>query len=299
MGTVRHYPLHLLSLGLLWVTVAVAQQAFASATTQSIADKQALRLVVLAPHSVELLFAIGAGEQIIGTTEYADYPETARAITRVGNAAGLQVEKIVQMQPDVVIAWQQGSPASDIARLQRFGMTIEYTHPRTLDDVAHEVRKLGVLTGREPQAQHLAQQYQQRLAQLREQYAQAMPIRVFYELWSHPLRTVAGTAWPQQQLALCGAKNPFAQARDDYPLVSLEAVLAQAPQVIIQPIDHSQGRPDRIDWAQWPQIPAVKHGLIVQPDADRVHRMTLRMLDETAWLCQQLDQARQLYRKRP
>ena len=118
---------------------------------------------------------------------------------------------------------------------------------------------------------------------------------MFYELWSRPLRTVANKAWPQQQIELCGASNPFADAQDDYPSVGLEQVLVTLPQVVIQPGQHSADSPDGLNWLQWQHIPAVKNNFIFHPNADKAHRMTIRMLDEVVVLCEQIDAARQFY----
>lgn len=254
--------------------------------------KRSLKLIALAPHIVEQLYAIGAGEQIIGTTEYADYPEAARAIPVVGSYAGLQIEKIVQMQPDLIIAWKTGNPAADLERLKKYQLPIVYSDIRSLDDVAAELRQFGDLTGRQLDAEQQARAYEEELSRLRLRYSGKAPVRVFYELWSRPLTTVAGNAWPQQQLELCGADNPFADSLDDYPHVGLEQVLVSQPQAIVQPSKHSQNSPDAINWQKWPLIPAVKDQAIFHPDADKVHRMTARTLPEIDTLCQQIDRVR-------
>lgn len=253
----------------------------------------AQRIIALAPHIVELLFAIGAGDRIIGTTSYADYPEQAKTIPQVGSYAGLQVEKILQLKPDLVIAWRTGNPPADLARLHKYGIPVVYSEMRNLDDVASELLLFGELTGQQATAATLAADYRQQLQQLRQQYQQRTPVRVFYELWSRPLTTVAANAWPQQQLAVCGAENPFADSLEDYPQVSLEQVVATNPQAIIQPDKHGQQSADSIDWQRWPQLGAVQHQAILHPDADKVHRMTPRTLPELALLCEQIDRVRQ------
>lgn len=258
-------------------------------------NRQKLRIIALAPHIVESLFEIGAGQQLIATTAHADYPEAAKEILQIGNYARLQIEKIVQLQPDVVIAWKTGNPGDDLSRLQKYHTKVVYSNPRTLSQVADELRMLGQLTGREETAEKAASQYQKKLAYLETRYANKTPVVTFYELWSRPLRTVAHTAWPQQQLTLCGAQNPFVNATDDYPSVGLEQVLVSLPQVIIQPTQHAADSPDSINWGQWQHIPAAKNQFIFHPNADKVHRMTSRMLDEVAVMCEKIDVARQFY----
>jgi vitamin B12 transport system substrate-binding protein len=256
---------------------------------------QKQRIIALAPHIVESLYAIGAGKQIIGTTAHADYPADAKNILRVGNYARLQIEKIIQLKPDVIIAWKTGNPRDDLARLEKYQLKVIYSHPQTLEDVANELIMLGKITGREAAANSIAEQYLTKLQKIKQTYSDQKKISVFYELWSRPLRTVANKAWPQQQIELCGATNPFANAQDDYPSIGLEQVLVTLPQVVVQPSQHSADSPDGLNWPQWQHIPAVKNNFIFHPNADKVHRMTTRMLDEVVILCEQIDDARKFY----
>ncbi|MFT2090345.1 cobalamin-binding protein [Paraglaciecola sp. 2405UD69-4] len=258
-------------------------------------QKQQRRIIALAPHLVESLYAIGAAEQIIGTTAHADYPEDANNILRVGNYARLQIEKILQLNPDVIIAWKTGNPSDDLARLEKYNLKVVYTAPTQLEDVAAEILMLGELTGRNEAAKALAAKYLTRLTSLKKTYSQLTPVKIFYEMWSRPLRTVANNALLQQQVELCGGFNPFADALDDYPIVGLEQVLTTLPEVVIQPNPHSSDSPDGLDWQQWQHIPAAKNNFILHPDPDKTHRLTTRMLDEVKILCEQIDSARQFY----
>ena len=154
---------------------------------------------------------------------------------------------------------------------------------------------LGKLVNKQETAQRLANQYLQRLNTLKLEYASAPPVTGFYELWARPLRTVANKAWLQQQLEVCGVNNPFSHLHEDYPLVSLEQVLAINPQIVIQPTPHSAKNADALDWSVYPHILASKNDLIFHPNADKTHRMTVRMLEEVERLCAFVDQARQRY----
>lgn len=259
-------------------------------------EEKASRIIALAPHVVESLYDIGAGDKIIATLEHADYPEAAKAIPRVGNYARLQLERIVQLKPDVIIAWKTGNPQEDLARLKKYGFKVIYSHPTTMESVADELLMLGELTGNTDQAKKAADEYTSRLNALKAKYADAEPVTGFYELWARPLRTVANKAWLQQQLELCGVDNLFADLNEDYPLIGLEKVLASNPQVVIQPSPPSATNSDALDWSQWPHIPASKNGFIFHPDADKTHRMTIRMLSEVEQLCEQVENARSIYK---
>lgn len=252
------------------------------------------RIIALAPHIVELLYAIGAGDQIIATSAFSDYPEQASSIPRIGNYSQLQMERIVAMKPDIIISWRRGNPAADLEKLIQLGFNLVDSSPNKLEDVAVELISLGRLTDHESVARTIADAYLDRLLKLRRRYDRVSDVRVFYELWSRPLTTIANQSWLQQQLDVCRAQNPFAQAVGDYPQVSLEQVLSIQPEIVIQPQSPTDRNKDALNWRLWPSVPAVKNNLIIHPDADRLHRMTPRMLDALTRLCQQIDRARKI-----
>ncbi|MEP1384506.1 MAG: cobalamin-binding protein [Paraglaciecola sp.] len=271
------------------------QPTESEAKTLTQEQKQHRSIIALAPHLVESLYAIGAGEQIIGTSAHADFPAAAKNILRVGNYARLQIEKILQLNPDVIIAWKTGNPADDLERLEKYKLKVVYSAPTQLADIASEIIMLGELTGREAAAAALASEYLSKLNNLKDIYSSKPTVKVFYEMWARPLRTVAKNALLQQQVELCGGNNPFANAVDDYPIIGLEQVLTSLPQVVIQPTPYSTNTPDSLNWQQWPHIPAVKNKFIFHPNPDKTHRLTTRMLDEVKIMCEQIDNARQFY----
>ncbi|WP_448563481.1 cobalamin-binding protein [Thalassotalea ganghwensis] len=264
----------------------------ASASSNDSKSNHYPRIIALAPHIVENLYQVGAGQYIIGTTEHADYPEQANRIKRVGNYAKLNIEQILAMAPDVIIAWKTGNPSDDLARLAQMGIEIIYSDPHYLEDVAAELTKFAKIAGTQAQGEQAAKRFLARLTEIKAAYQDKTTISGFYELWPRPLTTVANDAWPQQQLEVCGVDNPFKESATDYPQINLEQVILHSPKIIIQPTSHGSNQADAIDWRQWPSIPAVKANAFLQPDADKMHRMTSRALDELALFCQQVDQLR-------
>lgn len=256
---------------------------------------QSPRLVVLAPHLVEQLYSIGAGGMIVGTVEHADYPLEASAIPRVGNYAGLQLESILALKPDLVLFWQSGSPAAEINQLQRLGIRTEGFEAKTLDDIAADLEQLGRLTGQQARASQQASAVRSRLAALRQQYQQKKTVRVFYELWDEPLSTIGPGAWPSQALRLCGAENIFADATAAYPQVSAEALLQRQPDLIVQPVSTTEPRHLTDYTKRFASLKAVQLQQRAQPNADLLHRATIRTLDGVAELCKLIDQSRQFY----
>lgn len=257
----------------------------------------AQRIIALSPHLVEQLYSIGVGNKIVGTTDHADYPQEAKNIPRVGNYAQLQVEKILALKPDLILAWTDGNPPADLNKLRQLGLNVVDSNPRQLTDIAKELRVLGQLTGKLEAAEQQAKLMEQGLAELHQTYSTKTKVVVFYELWQQPLSTVAQQAWPQQQLELCGATNPFANAVGDYPQVSLEHVVSSMPQLIIQPVSVNEPRA-LLNWNSWTAIPAVKYQQFSKPDSDLVHRTTSRMLLGIRQLCADIDKTRQFFAKK-
>lgn len=254
-------------------------------------------ILALSPHVVELLFAVGAGKQIIATTEFADYPEAAKAIPRIGNYSRLQIERVVELQPDVIIAWKTGNPADDLARLESLGFKLVYSDPKSLEDIASEMLKFGAISGNSETAKKAADDYANQLNVIKQKYQNKPMITVFYELWSRPLSTVAKGSWPQLHLDVCKAKNPFYKAANSYPQVGIEQVLVHNIDLIIQPLSENQTDKEGFNWHQWRALKAVKHNQIIIPDADQLHRMTPRLLGELEKLCEQIEQSRKYYQK--
>ena len=250
----------------------------------------AKRIIALSPHAVEQLFAIGAGESIIATVDHADYPEQAKSIPSIGGFHGIQIERILELNPDLIVVWGNGNKPDDINRLKQLGFKLYDSSPRTLNDVAQDLIKLGELAGYQQQAKDVAKKYQSQLKKIQQTNAEKKKINVFYQLWSSPLMTVAKNSWIQQLISACNGSNVFYSASSDYPQVSIENVLLTDPQVILQSKD--KGNIQGIDWSQWPSIPAVKQHHIYQLNADLLHRPTPRAIDGVQVVCNALDKAR-------
>lgn len=256
----------------------------------SVLANPAQRIIALSPHAVEMLYAIGAGDKIVATTDYADYPEAAKHIPRIGGYYGIQIERVLELNPDLIVVWDTGNRAEDINQLKALGFKLYNSHPKTLGAVATELEDLGKLTGNTDLARQVASDYRKQLAQLTTENSHKSTPKVFYQLWSSPLMTVSKDSWIQQIIGVCNGQNVFYDAASDYPQVSLENVLLTLPEVILQ--SQEEGNVKGIHWQTWPEIPAVKNGHIYQLNADLLHRATPRALLGIKALCDTLDKAR-------
>lgn len=252
----------------------------------------AKRIIALSPHGVEMLYAIGAGDRIVATTDHADYPESAKLIPRIGGYYGIQIERIIELNPDLVVVWASGNKLEDINHIKQLGFTVFNSDPESLDDVATEIEQLGLLTDQAPQAQQVAADYRLQLAEIRQQNTLKSKVKVFYQLWSTPLMTVSKGSWIEHIIDACNGTNVFYDAANEYPQISIENVLLTDAEVILQSQD--EGNVMGVNWSQWPELPAVKNKHIYQLDADVLHRASPRVIQGVKLVCDALDKARDI-----
>lgn len=280
-------------LGCLVWTSAAATVSVTDDTGNAIRlDRPADRIISLAPHMTELLYAAGAGNSLVGAVRYSDYPPPARDIPRVGDAHSFDIEQILALEPDLIIAWQSGNPAGQMRQLRELGLTLFVSEPRSLSDIPATIEKLGRLAGTAPAATAAAIDFRRRLTRLRDVYSDRPPVDVFYQIWHQPLITIGGGHVINDVIRLCGGRNVFADTDQLAPQISIEAVLAAAPEVIIASGTGDQ-RPEWLnDWQQWPQLPAVQQEQLHFIPPYQLQRHTPRILEGTARLCEILEQAR-------
>ncbi len=252
----------------------------------------ARRIVTLAPHATEILHAAGAGDRLVGTVDYSDYPPSAKALPRVGSYERLDLEAIAALKPDVVIAWETGNPAGQVEKLRTLGLTVYASQPNRMEDIAAQIERFGQLAGSEVLASTAAAQFRQRLETLRRANARKPTVRVFYQIWNNPLMTVGGPQIISDAIQLCGGENVFGTLPQMASTVSVEAVLAANPEAIVA-TGMGEARPDWLsDWNKWMRMTAVARGNLFHIDPDIMQRHTPRILDGAEQLCAALDVAR-------
>lgn len=254
--------------------------------------RPAQRIVTLAPHLVETLYAAGAGEQLVGTVEFSTYPAAAKKKTRVGGYSQLDLEAIVALKPDLVIAWQSGNAPAAIARLRALGLTVYVSQPNRIDDVASEIERFAVLAGTNAVGNKAAASFRSRLAALRKRYSGKPTVRTFYQIWQQPLMTVGGKQIISNVIRLCGGDNVFGALDALAPTVTVEAVIAANPEAIVAS-GMGEARPEWLDdWRRWTAMTAVARDNLFFVPPDLIQRHTPRLLDGAERLCQHLDTAR-------
>jgi len=191
------------------------------------------RIIALAPHLTEMAYAAGAGTKVVGVSRFSNFPDAARRLPQVGDAAYIDLERIVALRPDLILAWKSGNRARDVARLEQLGFRVFVTEPSRLEDIPRLLRAIGTLAGTGRAAEREADNFIIIIRELRGYYGWRRPVRVFYEIWNSPLLTVSGKHMISDVLAACGGRNVFADAPTLTPTVSVEGVLAAHPDVIL------------------------------------------------------------------
>lgn len=248
------------------------------------------RIVSLAPHITELLFAAGAGERLVGVSAYSDYPPAARELPRIGDAFRLDYERVLALHPDVAVAWASGTPQPVIDRLRAFGVPVTVLGIRTLEDIPAAIERLGRLAGTGEAADAAASRFREQLAAIRADYAGRPPVSVFIELDQQPLFTVTGRHMISEVVSICGGRNVFASLPGLAPPVDLEAVVAADPEAILYTGPDLD--PARF-WRGRNEIRAVRDGNVLKVPGDLVSRATPRVLLGIKRVCEALDAVRQ------
>lgn len=255
-------------------------------------SKPAQRIISLAPHATELLFEAGAGKQIIGVVKYSNFPEAAKRIPQVGGYKKLDMERIVSMQPDLIIAWQTGNQESELAQLQQLGFNVFLTEPRQLPDIADLLKRLGQLAGSAVVANHAASRFTQQYHSLKKQYQGKKPLRAFYQIWDQPLMTINGKHLISDVMRLCGLQNVFADVGTLVPRINQESVLEADPQLIIAG-GMGKVRPDWAkQWQRWHGLSASRLDALFDIHPDLIQRHSPRILQGAEELCQHADKIR-------
>jgi iron complex transport system substrate-binding protein len=264
--------------------------AAATVDAASGVERKAPRIVSLAPHLTEIAYAAGAGGTLVGTVEYSDFPEAARLLPRVGDGWKVDVERVLALRPDFVLAWESGTPLPTIERLEALGLDVVSVATFRLADVPAALRLVGRMAGTQSQAESAATRFEAEIRRLTAAHAGASTVTVFVEIDDEPLFTVNGRHVISEVVELCGGRNVFASLPQIAPQVSLEAVLARDPQVIVS-TDDTVADPGAL-WRRWPQLTVVRSGTIYTIPSDTVARSTPRLVEGVAAVCAKLADAR-------
>jgi len=270
--------------------VAACDKGIHPAESPAATDRNQLRVVTLAPNLAELMFAANAGDQLVGVSAFTDFPPGAADLPIIGDAFAIDQEQLLILKPDILLAWDQGTPAHLLDLLRDEGYRVEVIRTNGLDDVAVALETIGDLTGNPQQAKQAAQAYRQQVAALREQHKDTEPVRVFYQISSRPLFTVNAAHYISELLELCGGQNIFSDLGELAPMVDVEAVLSRDPEAMLAATDATEEAFD--DWNVWPGMAANRYGNRFFVPAAEIGRATPRLVAAGEAVCEALNKAR-------
>ena len=248
------------------------------------------RIVTLAPNLTELVYAVGAGDTLVGVSAWSDYPQAARGLPMVGDAFTVDLELLALLDPDLLLVWESGTPAHTIEELRNRGFSVAVVRTRGLADIADAMRQIGTLTGRAQAAAVAADQFLANLDSLRAAHKDAEPIDVFFQVSARPLYTINNEHYVSELIALCGGNNVFSDLTELAPAVTVEAVVERNPEVMLASTD--AGEDGFVEWQRWPQIAANLYGNLFLLPADELARATPRLIAAGGAMCLALQQAR-------
>lgn len=253
-------------------------------------QKPARRVISLAPHVTELLFAAGGSSHVVGVVAYSDFPEAAKKIPQIGSNRELDLERIMALKPDLIVVWRHGSSERQIEMVRKLGVPLFHSEPQKLADIPESVAKLGQLMGTGRVADPAADALRQQLDSLRARYANRPPVRAFYQVWDNPLYTLNGRHIVSDALHLCGGENIFAGLPVTAPVVSVEGVLQENPEAIFATAEKNYGGVSM--WKPYRTLLAVRNDNLFTVDGNLLNRSGPRMIQGAAMLCEKLELAR-------
>ncbi len=254
--------------------------------------KPAQRVITLAPSLTEMMYSVGAQDQLVATVQSSDYPVAAKEKPVVGNYERFVLEKLVSFQPDLVISWTSVNNSRQLKQLENLGIPIYKSEPRALLDISRTLKNIGILTGHTAQANRIAKAFNTRLKHLNASNKNKVELNAFYQIWYQPIYTINGKHSISNIMRLCGLKNVFESAIILAPKITVESVISHNPDMIIVNKLALMQPEWRDMWEKWPSISAVKYKNIFYIDPDLIHRQSIRILDAAELMCKQADRAR-------
>jgi iron complex transport system substrate-binding protein len=261
-------------------------------TAPQVEDDSSLRIVSLAPSLTELAFQAGAGDRLVATVEYSDYPPAALELPRIGDAFRIDFEQLRALNPDLILVWESGNPADMQARLVELGYTILVLEPKRLEDVADHLRIIGEHAGTSDIADAAAFDYLSQLDEIWQRYGAAPDTTVFFQISAAPWFTVNGDHVISQILTRCGGQNVFSDLPVIAGSVALESILAANPEVIVAPISGPDDIEWRGQWAKFDSIVAVQENAFINVGRDQISRSSMRLAEAASQICSELSRIR-------
>ncbi len=239
------------------------------------------RIVSLAPNLTEIVFALGEGDRLAGDTDFCDYPAEAAQKPRVGGPINPNLEQVVALAPDLVLATKAINRRETVEALARIGLSVFVTDPHSVEDMIASVEHVGNVLHAEKTAAPLSEDLRERLSNLDRRIAGTVPRRVLFVVWTDPLISIGRGTFIADALRHAGARS-VVDASAEWPRVNLEEIVRLQPEVLVFAGAHAADTQHDIDALRarpgWRSLEALRHGKIVIV-SDAINRPAPRMVD--------------------
>lgn len=261
-------------------------------TNQTVCAQQAQRVLVLAPHLTEIVDFVGGMSKVVAVDGSSNFPESVNTLPKLGNPWMLGAESILARKPDLVLVWQSGISMEVVAQLRKAGVPVFVSEPKKIEQVASTMRRLSALLGTEQRSASRIDDWLQQFKSLRAEYGGRSIVPVFYQVWSQPLMTLGGQHAVSEVIELCGGRNIFVDLPNLAAQVSVEGVLKRKPEVLLASGSERDHQSFVMQWASWPQMPAVKRNQVYTVPNDILVRNGPRLIGAAKLVCAHIEQAR-------
>ncbi len=237
------------------------------------------RVISLAPNLTEIIYAIGAGDRLVGNTTYCDYPEQAKSVQKVGDTLQPNIERILALRPNLIFISTSSQLEAFARQLSDHGIPVYVSDPHDLEGVLHSIENIARLLSRENDARELVGRLRGRMTAVEAAVKSRKPVRVFYQLSAEPLYTAGRDAFVTDLIQRAGGSSVTATIPEAWPRYSAESAVAAKPEVIILPTGGSMGSANADVAEGLKKSPAVLAGRVIRIDGDLLVRPGPRAID--------------------
>ena len=262
---------------------------------ESIIENNANRVITLSPHLAEMLFNLGALDTLVGVSAYTDFPEELKNLPNIGDAFVLDIEKITILEPDIILAWESGTPQNIVDELVNLGFKVKIIKSKNLEDIASSILLLGEVVGKKNEAKKIANEFKTGIKYLKDTYQKKKKLRVFFQIDEKPIFTIGGSHFISEVIDICGGINIFSDVKQTAPSISEESVVSRDPEVIFSRDVASNKMKFKI-WEKFNNMSAIKLDNLFYLNARELERPTSGLVNAGKEICSKLEQARSNYK---
>ena len=254
------------------------------------------RIITVAPHLSEVVESAGGANRLISVSAYSNFPDLVKQLPITSDARSIDLEKMKQLRPDLIIYWRGGTPETQIESIKKTftSISVVSVEPKKLTDIANDIETIGKLLGTETIAKKNADTLRSQINDLKKRYQNkhSKKVRVFYQVWAQPLMTLNQDHLIADIIDICGGEQLFAKEKLLVPTVSREAVVKANPEIIFTAVDTKQMKTDWSMWSSIPQLAATQKKAFVDIDGDMISRPSSRIMQGAQKICSEIDKIR-------